>query len=50
VFALTGSTATSSGVVVSRYAKAGAVEIGSFQMAEPTPQEQARQAKLAKEG
>jgi dihydrofolate reductase len=50
VFALTGSTATGSGVVVSRYAKAGAVEIGSFQMAEPTPQELARQAKLAKEG
>ncbi|MET3665554.1 dihydrofolate reductase family protein [Caulobacter sp. 1776] len=48
-FSLTSSTATGTGVVVSRYARAGAVEIGSFQMAEPTPREQERQRKLVEE-
>ena len=39
-----------SGVVLSRYRRAGPVETGSFQMADPNEEEAARQARMRREG
>ena len=49
-YRLTQSVTSPSGVVVSRYARAGAVETGSFMLAEPSALEVERQKKLAAEG
>ena len=49
-FRLAGSQASPSGVVVSRYERAGAVETGSFALAEPSALEVERQKKMAAEG
>lgn len=49
-FRLTDSKVSPSGVVVSRYARAGEVETGSFALAEPSALEVERQKKLATEG
>jgi dihydrofolate reductase len=49
-FRLTDSKASPSGVVVSRYARAGAVETGSFALAEPSALEVERQKKMLAEG
>lgn len=49
-YTLTGSQASATGVVASHYARAGAVEVGSFMLAEPSAPELERRRKLAKEG
>lgn len=48
-FRLTQNQASPSGVVVSRYERAGAVETGSFMLAQPSALEVERQKKLAAE-
>lgn len=47
---LTDSKVSTTGVVLSRYVPAGPVPIGSFQLAEPSPAEVARRARMAREG
>ena len=49
-FTLTDSQASPNGIVVSRYEKAGAVEIGSFMLQEPSAPELKRRRKLVAEG
>jgi len=46
---LTDTKCSSSGVTVSRYARAGKVEIGTFELPEPSPDEKARRERVARE-
>ncbi|WP_340644247.1 dihydrofolate reductase family protein [Phenylobacterium sp.] len=47
---LTSTKASTTGVIMSVYERAGAIEIGSFQQAEPSAAEVARQARMKREG
>lgn len=47
---LTSSTVATTGVVMSAYERAGAIEVGSFQQEQPSAAELARQARMAREG
>ena len=40
---------SASGVTVAKYARAGELEIGSFQLPEPSPEERARREKISRE-
>jgi dihydrofolate reductase len=47
---LVSSRTSTTGVIVARYRPAGPVRTGSFQLAEPTPAELARRARMKEEG
>lgn len=47
---LTSSSVATTGVVISSYERAGAIEVGSFQQAQPSAAEVARQARMQREG
>ena len=47
---LASTTVSSTGVIMSRYDRAGAISAGSFQMAQPSEAEVARQARMRCEG
>ena len=47
---LVSSQVSTTGVIIARYRPAGPVRTGSFQLADPSPAEMARRAKMAEEG
>ena len=47
---LTSTSVATTGVVISCYERAGAIEMGSFQQAQPSAAEVARQARMLREG
>jgi dihydrofolate reductase len=47
---LVSSRTSTTGVIIARYRPAGPVRTGSFQLAEPTPAELARRARMTEEG
>jgi dihydrofolate reductase len=47
---LTSTTVATTGVIMSAYERAGAIEAGSFQQAAPSSAEQARQERMKREG
>ena len=49
-FKLTGSRASSSGVMIAQYERAGEIKIGDTAMATPSDAERARQARMKREG